>query len=228
LKRKFTRNIPEEEKGAHMNKTLSIPGSALIILALAFLTGCSLVNRPEPVTLIAMRTPVPELPLFETTLPVQLIVATPDAANSLKNDRIALLFDDREIKFLAGAKWEAPVQVLLQRQLIRYLDATKAFSAVGSDNLGMQSKYRLHSDAQRLHLCYATGEDAPTAEIRLCLSLLDITRGEILGSRTISFKDKARGGRQDQLLDALDGVVHRAMLDAARWTASLVKDQENR
>jgi cholesterol transport system auxiliary component len=211
-----------------MNKNPSISALASIILAFTLLTACSLVNRPEPVTLIAPRAPVPELPLFETTLPVQLSVATPDAANSLKNDRIALLFDEREIKFLAEAKWEAPVQVLLQRQLIRYLDATKAFSAVGSDSLGMQSKYRLHSDVQRLHLCYATGENAPTAEIRLSLSVLDITRGKILGNRTINFKDKAQGGKQDQLLDALDGVVYRAMLDAARWTASLVKDQESR
>jgi ABC-type uncharacterized transport system auxiliary subunit len=198
----------------------------LVILLLAFLSACSLVSRPAATTLIAIRTPVPELPLFEKALPVQLLVTTPDANDGLKSDRIALLFEEREIKFLADAKWEAPVPVLIQRQIIRYLDATGAFSAVGSENLGLQSRYRLQSDLQRLHLCYAKGEDLPTAEIRLRLSVLDIAQGKILENKTLYFKENAQGNGQDQLIDALDNVIYRAMLDTARWTASLINGLE--
>jgi ABC-type uncharacterized transport system auxiliary subunit len=173
-----------------------------------------------------MHTPVPDLPLFETAMPVQLVVSTPEAANGLKSDRIALLFDEREIKFLADAKWEAPVQILLQRQIIRYLDATGAFSAVGSETIGLQSKYRLQSDVHRLYLCYTKGEDAPTAEINLRLSVLDVSQGTILGSKNITFKEKAQGTGQNQLIDALDNIVYHAMLDAARWTATVIQAKE--
>jgi ABC-type uncharacterized transport system auxiliary subunit len=200
----------------------------LVILLLAFLSACSLVRRPAATTLIAIRTPVPDLPLFEKTLPVQLVVTTPDANDGLKSDRIALLFEEREIKFLADAKWEAPVPVLIQRQIIRYLDATDAFSAVGSENLGLQSRYRLQSDLQRLHLCYTKGEDFPTAEIRLRLSVLDIAQGKILENKTLYFKEKAQGSGQEQLIDALDNVIYRAMLDTARWTASLINGLEQK
>jgi ABC-type uncharacterized transport system auxiliary subunit len=170
---------------------------------------------------------VPELALFETPLPAQLIVTTPDAADGLKNERIALLFDEREIKFLADVKWEAPVPGLIQRQLIRYLEASGAFSAVGSENAGLRSRYRLQSEVQRLHLCYTTGEELPTAEFRLRIAVLEVSRGEILGGKTIICRKKAQGSEQNQLLDALDDAVFRAMLDMTRWTAALVKNAEN-
>jgi ABC-type uncharacterized transport system auxiliary subunit len=200
---------------------------ALLPAVLLFLSSCALLSRPAPSTLIALRAPVPELALFETALPVQLVVSMPDAADGLKNERIALLFDEREIKFLAEVKWEAPVPDLIQRQLIRYLEASGAFSAVGSESAGLSSRYRLLSEVQRLHLCYTAGEELPTAELRLRVAVLEASRGEILGSKTIICRKKAQGSEQNQLLDALDDAVFRAMLEMTRWTAALVKTLEN-
>jgi cholesterol transport system auxiliary component len=199
---------------------------ALIPAVPLFLSSCALLDRPAPSTLITPRLSVPELPLFETALPVQLTVTVPDAANGLQNERIALLFDEREIKFLADVKWEASVPDLIQRQLIRYLEASGAFSAVGSESAGLRSRYRLQSEVRRLHLCYAMGEEFPTAEIRLRISVLETSRGEILGSKTIICRKKAQGNGQNQLLDALDDALGRAMLDMTRWTAALLKNLE--
>jgi cholesterol transport system auxiliary component len=214
-------------KGSPMRKISRKCVLALIPAIPLLLSSCALLSRPAPSTLVALRAPVPELALFETALPVQLVVATPDAADALKNEHIALLFDEREIKFLAGVKWETPVPGLIQRQLIRYLEASGAFSAVGSESAGLRSRYRLQSEVQRLHLCYSTGEELPTAEIRLRVAVLELSRGEILGGKTIICRKKALGNGQNQLLDALDDAVGRAMLEMARWTAALVKNLED-
>lgn len=194
-----------------------------LTLLLFCLPGCALLKEPEPLNLITLRTPLPEVTLCETPMPSQIVVVAPDMAGGLRTDRIAMLFDEREIRYLAGAKWEAQVPALIQRQLVRYLNATGCFSGAGTEASGLSSRYRLQSDVQRLHLCYYGKDDAPSAEIVLRLSILDVERGRILEAKTIAFREKSRGKETNQLMDALDNVVYRAMLDSARWTAGVMR-----
>lgn len=199
--------------------------SFLLLGLIAGLPGCSILKEPEPLDLITLRTPLPEVALCETPMPSQIVVVVPDMAGGLRTDRIATLFDEREIRYLAGAKWEAQVPALIQRQLVRYLNATGCFSGAGTEAAGLSSRYRLQSDLQRLHLCYYGKDAVPYAEITLRLSILDAERGRILEARTITFREKSRGTEMNQLMDALDNVVYRAMLDSARWTASVMRVQ---
>ncbi len=195
------------------------------LLLIISLPGCALLKEPEALDLITLRTPLPEVALCEVPMDCQIVVVTPDMVGSLRTDRIALIFDEREIRYLSGAKWEAQTPALIQRQLIRYVEATGCFSGVGAEGVGLASRYRLQSDLQRLHLSYYGKDNAPSAEIVLRLSILDAEQGRILEAKTISFREKSGGSSQDQLMDALDNVVYRAMLDSARWTAGVMRVQ---
>ena len=202
-------------------KAALFPALLLVVLLAA---GCSIVSQADPLAIFTLRTPVPDLALCETAMPEQLIVTLPEAGNGLKTDRIALLFDQREIKYLAGTRWDAATPALIQRQLVRYIEATGCFRGVGAEGAGLASRYRLQSDLQRLHLCYS-GEDAvPVAQITLRLTLLDLDSGAVIGSKTVHFEEKAAGSEVPRLMDSMDNVTYRAMLDAARWTAFTARE----
>lgn len=215
-----------------MNKTFSNKARgiclALVIAALAALPACSVLDQPDPMPLVTLRTPVPQLALCEEPMPAQIVVGMPDAGHGLRTDRIALLFDEREIKYLAGYKWDMPAPAMLQRQFIRYLNATGCFSGVGAEASGISTRYRLQSDVQRLHFLYAGADKIPTAEIALRLTLLNADEGRVIGSKDIRFVEKAEGDDLDSLLNAMDNVAYRAMLDTARWTASMVGEQSGK
>ncbi|MDL2329449.1 ABC-type transport auxiliary lipoprotein family protein [Desulfosarcina sp. OttesenSCG-928-A07] len=204
---------------------MAIKLSRVFLVLTFFLSGCSIIKPPEPLDMMTLRTQQEGMFQCGSPTPLQVVVGMPDASGGLRSDRIAILFDEREIRYLAGARWEAPAPVLIQRHLVYYLNATHCFKGVGTEGAGLASRYRLTTDMQRFHLCYYSEDSVPYAEILLRVSILDAEKGQILESKIITFKKKSAGTNQSELMDALDNVVSLAMQDASRWAATVLRAQ---
>lgn len=195
--------------------------AGLCLLAFC-LSACSIIKAPPPLNVVTLRAPASQAPLCAVPASMQLVVGLPEASGSLRSNRIALLFDEREIRYLAGTQWEAPIAILIQGQLVHSLNASACFSGVGTAGAGIVSPYALQTELQRLHLCYDGDSEIPQAEIILRLSLLDAEKGRILETKTIRFKEASKGKEPQYLFDALDTVVGQAMQEAVPWVASVL------
>mgnify|MGYP003623621935 FL=1 len=105
--------------------------ACVLLLILSGLFGClpKLDPGPPPERLL-LKPAMPE-PLFMTPLKKQLVVSTPTAASDIDNDRIALVYNGREVRYLSGARWSGSLVPLAQRLVIEALESSKAFAGVG-------------------------------------------------------------------------------------------------
>lgn len=198
-------------------------GGAMLI---SLMGGCVSIGASHPaIPLVTIRQHVAEAPVCATPWPLQLGVAFPESVNNLRTDRIALLFHEREIRYLSNAKWESHTSMLFSRSLVRALESSGCFKSVGSDFSGQSSGLRLESSIDMFHLVYFDDSPIPTATLEMRLTLLDKGSGEALGTTVIRQTAQASSEKTDALLNAMDAVMNSAMQDTARWVSQTITAQ---
>ena len=192
----------------------------MLLLALG---GClEALNQIPASPLVTLRAMAPQQ-ICQNPTKTQILVGYPEAEAGLGTDRIALLFDDREIRYLANAKWDNSFPLIIQRKLEQYLNASGCFTA-GPETSGISGNFRLLTSMQRMHLCYSSASEAPVARLRLRLSLLEIRSGIFISSTNVHREYPAQNSDTSALLDAMDTVVHLGMQDAAAWVSKVLHD----
>jgi len=195
----------------------------MAVMLVFSLGGCfEVLNQAPASPLVTLRDMAPQQ-LCQASMKKQIIVGYPEAEAGLTTDRIALLFDEREIKYLSNAKWDNSFPLIIQRKLEQYLSASGCFSA-GPETSGISGNFRLLTNMQRMHLCYSSAFEAPVARLRLQLSLLEIRSGILISSTGIYRECPAQKSDTSSLLDAMDTVVHLGMQDVAVWVSKVLHD----
>jgi ABC-type uncharacterized transport system auxiliary subunit len=193
------------------------------------LGGClDVLNQTPASPMVTLRDMEPQQ-LCQEALKEQILIGYPEAEAGLATDRIALLFEEREIKYLANAKWAKNCPMIIQRKLEQYLNASGCFISAGPETSGMTGNFRLLTNLQRMHLCYSSALESPVARLRLQLSLLEIRSGSVISSTYIHRECPTKNSDTGSLLDAMDTVVHLGMQDASLWVAQTMRArlQEN-
>ncbi len=213
-------------------KALAAP-ALLLVISLA-LCGCPKVfDQKEPLTQVQLKMPPPPQ-VCSVTVKKQLIVSLPESGGDLKTDRIALLFNEREVRYLSDVKWNSQSAYMIQRMLIRQLEQSCALSGVGTEASGIAASLRLQCDLERLYLCYPypysdgdgprPGDSGtpPEAQIRLRLQLMDLDTGKVIGSKIVDARVPAKGNSTSQLLDALDEAAAQTLTQSLDWVTDSV------
>ena len=198
-----------------------------VALCLAFLSptmGCTdLLSKPDPLRIIILNEAAPAAPLCSSPMPMQLVVALPEPYAGLDGERIALLLDEREVRYVSGYRWDAPAPFLAQRALVEALNGSGCFSGVGVGSDGMNAPYRLSAQIRRMHFKQDAGLHPYAVRVELSLALLNGINGKIMG-RHISYAERQGDYTEPYALGAgMEQALRQTALDAAAWCWGVLK-----
>lgn len=201
-------------------KSVALRGCFVLLAALftCTLMGClEVLQQSQPYPLMVLSDLSKQAPQCSSHNQLQLAVSRTESLAPLNTDRIAMLFNGRELKYMANAKFESTAPLLIQRKLIAYLSKTGCFAAVAPENTGMSSPYRLRSFLSRMYINYPETGGTPTAEIALTMYIINSDTGKMLATTELSQSVKAKEDNLNALIDAIDEVTHKTMLSACLW-----------
>lgn len=191
----------------------------LLLCGLLLLSACAAMLDPGPPP--ARLQLVPSMPAQRMAPPLnkQLTVAAPAAGREIDTDNIALIFNDREVRYLSGARWTSTVPFLVQRNLIEALESANILRGVGNESAGMASDVRLLTDIKQFGLRYAGKETAPNAVFDATFRLLSLSNGKILSTRTVEVTVPAGGKENAALARAVETAFSKALAETVDWVA---------
>lgn len=147
----------------------------------------------------------------------QLIVSTPTVASDIDNDRIALVYNGREVRYLSGARWSGTLVTLMQRLIIEAVESTKSLAGVGDEVSGIAADARLVSDIKQFSLEYAAEGAAPVARFSATFRLMDLSRAKVMGTREIDVSVPAPGRENAMMARALESALEKGLAELSAW-----------
>lgn len=191
--------------------------SVLLGAALLF-SGCfaGVLDPGPPPARLALIPALPP-PLPGQAIDKQLSVALPVCGGELDNDRIATVFADREVRYLADTRWTSSVPVLLRTTMIEALEAVGGLRGVGDELAGLAADARLLTDLRKFALYYETEGGAPVAVFEAGFRLLNLRNGKVMASLTVSEKAGAAGEERTALASAMEAALQRGLARLAPW-----------
>ena len=141
----------------------------------------------------------------------------PLAGADIDTDSIALVFNNREVRYLAGARWTSTVPNLLQRALLDALSATNSLRGVTDESAGITADAKLLCDLRQFSLHYADPKGTPTAVVTANFRLLNLSTGSIMGMRSVNVTVPASGRDNAALVAACETALSRCLAEVAPW-----------
>ncbi len=201
-----------------------ISAALIMMFAVSILSGCASVLDPGPPPARLQIAPSMPAKMAASPLNRQLVVATPTAGRALDSDRIALLFDNREIRYLADTRWADTVPLLVQRNLIAAVEASNVVRGVSDETAGIAADARLLTEIRQFSLQYATSQDQPpTAVFEAVFRLVNLSNGKILGTRTVKTTAPALGRDNASLVQASETALTQALAETMPWIAERMR-----
>lgn len=193
------------------------PALTLLAALLLLCTACALMSPGPPPSRLQLHPALPA-PLAAAPAQKQVVVAMPSAGRELESDAIALVFNGREVRHLAGARWTGTVPSILQRFFVEALESSRAAAGVSDDVTGMVANARLISDIKAFGLEYANEKGPPRARFSATFRLLDLYSGKMLAVHSIDNSLPASGNDAAALAGACEKVLEKSLAELAAWT----------
>ena len=206
----------------HSSRVFSLSGALLSFLCLFALTSASGCISPGPAPRLLQLNPALPSPasLPKAAKRGQVVVAMPVTENVFDTDAIALLFHDREIRYLAGSRWTTTVPRLVQRGVIDGLEASGSFPGVSDESAGINATVKVLSEVRAFQLRYENEISPPTAEFTLSVRLLHLGTGNIIASRTFQIAAPASGTDALALASACETALTKGLAEIVPWVAA--------
>ena len=168
---------------------LPTASAAAILLCAALLAGCSpFQTRHEGVEtaeyLLEWRPateqpPRPEGPVIQ--------VSAPRAAAGFGSADMLYIARPHRLEHFARHRWVDPPARMLEPLLVRALEASGLFAAVGTPGVPIQADLRL--DSELLYLQMRVDEGTQRLQLALRVSLIAVADGRLLGSTNIDLEE---------------------------------------
>lgn len=196
---------------------------AAVVIGLSLLAGaCAAMLDPGPPPVRLQLKPAVAASEYGYGGKGQVIVAVPVAGREVDTDGIALVFHEREVRYLAGARWTNTAPQLLQRFTIDALEASGAFAGVGDEVGGFMADARLTSDLRAFSLYYADAKAAPVARFAAVFRVMDLRSGAMLGTRTVETQAAATSTDNAALARAMEEALAKALRELTPWVVELM------
>lgn len=196
----------------------------LLLLSLVTSAGCAQLFDPgPPMATVLLPAKLPE-PAAVRKVPVSLLVTRPAADSATDTDRIMALMDGYEVRALDSAKWVASIPVLLQRQIVDAMEASRALEAIGWEDSSLAVRYRLSSDLRRFFLRYDAGSAVPVADIAIVFSLVEVESGKIVARKYVHSEEVCEGNSVEYFVAAFSRAVSRMLAETVAWTLETLQE----
>jgi cholesterol transport system auxiliary component len=194
-----------------MALSTAIRATRLIVplILTAWLAACA--GDPQAAFDLAPAAPRPQRPLR-----AQVHVLDPVAVGDLDGDRILVRTGPTSVAVLAGARWSAPLPVLLQTRLTESLQ--NAQEPAKADFGGAAADYNLETDVRAFEL----EADEKQVEVEFVVKLVSARDGHIVAVKTFKTQAPVASTEPHAVTAALNGALSGLLAQIVGFVAASV------
>lgn len=197
--------------GALTRRGLLATGAALGV------ASCSgLIGPPPAPQLYALHPDFQTMP-DAPNAPWQLVVALPQAPESLNTERIALMRAPNVMDYYANSAWTDSVPALLQTLLIEAFEKSGKITAVARDGQGIRGDYILQTEIRDFEAYYAVIDTPPQAVIKLSVSLVGALRRDVISTLRPEHQAQAAANNLPSITAAFAQAAGAAIGEIVTW-----------
>jgi cholesterol transport system auxiliary component len=157
-------------------------------------------------------------------IPADLAVLKPRIRPGLESDRIAVLYSDRHLDYLAGARWSGPLGEVLQDLAVQELLSHANLRTVSAEGSVFESEYWLEFEVADFQAEYPSAGTAPVVRVRVLARVGGSGDRRILGQFAASTKQVAAENRLTSIVDAYARASDAAFAEIAVHAGELLAD----
>lgn len=201
----------------------------LLAASTALIAGCGALgavgdagSAPQLYDLVPPSRQLTAMPL---AMPLQLVIAEPDASGGVEGNRITLKPSPVEVQYYAGARWVDRTPRLVQTLLMEDVEAMGLVASVERQSVGVRGDYMLKSDIRSFEAVYngtPGDQNPPMITVAINFKLVRQRDGRIIGSRTFEARGPAAANRIESIVGAFDAQLGAVLGQEARWLRDLL------
>jgi cholesterol transport system auxiliary component len=153
------------------------------------------------------------------TVGADLAVLKPRVRTGLDTDRIALLYPDRRLDYVANARWSGPLDDLVQDLAVQAFRTGMRLHNISADASAFASGYWLEIEVEDFQAEYASAGAPPTIHVRLTARVGRAGDRRILGTSDAVARLPAADNRLTAIVDAYERAVDSALADIVADTS---------
>ncbi|MDB6085170.1 MAG: hypothetical protein JWN43_3051 [Gammaproteobacteria bacterium] len=162
-------------------------------------------------------------------VPADLAVLRPRVRAGLETDRIAVLFPDRHLDYLADARWSGPLDAVVQDLALQAFASSAHLRNVSADSSAFASGYWLEIEIGDFQAEYPTTGVPPTVHVGFSVRVGGAGDRRMLGVFDASAREVASDDRVTAIIAAYERAVDSALVQVvASASRILVEDSEHR
>lgn len=148
-----------------------------------------------------------------------LAVLKPRVRTGLDTDRIAVLYPDRRLDYVANARWSGPLEDLVQDLAVQAFRADVRLRNVSADASAFASGYWLEIEVADFQAEYAPAGAPPTINVRLIARVGSAGDRRILGTFDSVARQPAADNRLTAIVDAYERAADAALAEIVAGTS---------
>lgn len=203
-------------------RTFSPASAFLLSLTALIVTACGpildLSGGGEPANLYTLSS---VQNMTAAASPTTLMVEDPETSAAFDGKGIALMPQDRELRYYAGAQWVDRVPRMVQALLVTSFEESGAFRDVGTPSMTLAADYRLHTNLRAFNTDYRGG-GAPVVRVAIAAKLFNARPLGLAGAKLFDVEEPSRSDRMEDIVAAFDRANQQAMTELVEWAASTV------
>ena len=199
-------------------KRTIVPAAAV---CLAACTGSLFSSKTAPPAVYVLSAG-PGSPGNAAQIPADLAVLKPRIRPGLESDRIAVLYADRHLDYLADARWGGPLGDVLQDLAVQELHAHANLRTVSAEGSVFASGYWLEFEVADFQAEYTSAGAAPIVRVRVLARIGTSGDRHILGQFGASAQQPAAENRLTAIVDAYARASDAALAEIAVHAGELL------
>ena len=157
-------------------------------------------------------------------VPADLAVLRPRIRSGLETDRVAVLYPDRHLDYLADVRWSGPLDQVVQDLALRAFDTGAHLRTVSSDSSAFVSGYWLEIEVTDFQAEYSAAVSAPTIHVHLLARVGGSGDRRILGRFAADARETASDNRVSAIVDAYERAADAALAQIVASTSRALTD----
>ena len=193
---------------------------AALLAAVWFISGCSVLPKPEPVTIdqyVLEYTPGKQTHESVDALPV-LIVTVPRAHGGYDTHRIAYMKQEFGLRYYTRSRWADTPARMLAPLTADAMQATGQFQAMYATPGSIAADYRLDTELIRFHQDFTV--QPSVVRITLRAQLVDLQAGRVTGMQQFDVVEPATTDDSYGGVVAANKAVNRLLNELAQFCVS--------
>ncbi len=187
----------------------------LLITAMGFLSACSVLPKPETLTVYQLQAPSMEKRAQSRPVPWSLRIATPYSSQVIDSMRVLVLPEPNQVSAYSKARWSDPAPILVRNYLTAAFRASGALASVSTDVSNGQADYELGGDLIAFQVEYV--DEAPAVRIRLDATLTQEATNRLVSARSFEIRQAVDGKEVPEVIAAFEVAIDQLSAQVRQW-----------